>query len=152
MSVSVTYNLMGAGWSECIVDIDGHQAHISASYLSDAFGELLRAVANLLQGAGEDTVSFDEEPGEYRWRLVRVGSELVRVQIFSFKSLWGNEPDEAGEPVLDVVCPLASFAEAVATAAQRVLDEHGMDGYRDKWVEHGFPADRLAEIQQLLNT
>lgn len=149
MSVSATYKLTGVGWAECIIAIDGQEACVSASYLSDALRELLRAVVNLLRGVDANTVSFDEEPGEYRWRLVRAGAQQLHVRILEFKRLRGNERDDVGKTVLDGVCHLRSFAAAMAAAAQRVLDEHGADGYRDKWG-HDFPTDRLVEIQQLL--
>jgi hypothetical protein len=150
MSFTIDYKLTGAGWAECIVEANGQKASLSASYLSDALGELLRAAVNLLEGVRGNTVSFAEEPGEYRWRLIRVDSEQIHVSVLSFDKLWGNEPDEAGNLVFQTVCPVREFAAAVASAAQRILDEYGVDGYREQWVNYDFPTDRLLRIQDLL--
>lgn len=66
MTISVQYNLTGRGWSECIVEIDDQQVHLTASYLSDALADLLDAVAAVVRGADQATASFTEEPGEFR--------------------------------------------------------------------------------------
>lgn len=58
MAISVQYNLTGAGWSECIIEIRYQQAHLTASYLSDALADLLDAVTALVRGADEATVSL----------------------------------------------------------------------------------------------
>ncbi len=44
MAVSVTYNLIGASWAECLLEVGEQQARVTASYLSDALGDLLQAV------------------------------------------------------------------------------------------------------------
>ena len=28
----------------------------------------------------------------------------------------------------------------------RVLEEHGLAGYKDRWAEHDFPAEQLLEL------
>jgi hypothetical protein len=55
MLVAVTYNLTGAGWSDCVIEAKGQRACLSASYLSDALGELLRATANIMNSV-PDTI------------------------------------------------------------------------------------------------
>lgn len=150
MPLSLTYNLIGTGWSECLVEIDGQRAELTASYLSDALGGLLRAVANLLRGVDDNSVSFDEEPGEYRWRLTRAGPEELRVRVLWFDEMWGNKPDEAGKVVFDARCRLRTFAGAVLSAAQHISDEYGTEGYRERWARHDFPLERLEEIRRLL--
>jgi hypothetical protein len=44
MTIAIAYNLLGNGWAECIVEINDRQAHITASYLSDALADLPRAM------------------------------------------------------------------------------------------------------------
>jgi hypothetical protein len=100
MGVAVKYDLTGTGGSECFVEIGDQQAHLTASYLSDALGDLLHAVVALLRGGKEAGASFAEEPGEYRWRLRRRGSDQVSIRILWFEELW-SQPDEKGKAVLD---------------------------------------------------
>src|SRR5688572_2425647 len=130
MAVLVTYNLTGAGGAECFVELGDQTAHVTASYLSDALGDLLRAVVTVLSGGLESTASFAEEPGEYRWRFLRTSDDVLAVRILWFKESRTDWPDERGEVVMDSQCRLRTFAGAVLSASQRVLQEHGVDGYR----------------------
>ena len=74
--IEFDYRLVGTGWSEARV-ADAHRHAVStASYLSDALGNTIEAVAPVVEGAGEPRCSWDEEPGEYRWILKGVDDGL----------------------------------------------------------------------------
>lgn len=150
MGVTISYRLTGSGWAECAIQGGDHHANVIASYLSDALGGLLEAVVRLLEGQPEATASFADEPGEYRWRMVRVSSDRVALRILEFPQLWGNRPDQEGKPLLETECRLRTFAGAVLSASQRVLEEHGADGYRERWVKHEFPLENLQRLKALL--
>ena len=72
LSVEFRYDLVGVGWSECTLIIDDTHVTVTASYLSDALRDLVAAVSRVTAGLPDATASFDEEPGEYRWRLFRI--------------------------------------------------------------------------------
>lgn len=152
MGVSVAYNLTGTGWSECFITIGDQSAHVTASYLDDALGDLLRAVVGLMEGVQEITASFAEEPGEYRWGFQRTRPDKVKVRILMFDELWSNLPDEDGKVIMDAECRLRTFAGAVLSASQRVLEEHGIEGYKNQWVEHEFPLQLQARLNYLLGS
>lgn len=124
---------------------------VTASYLSDALRSLISAVCRILNGVSEATASFDEEPGEYRWRIFRIDNDMIRLLILEFSDLWSNKPDSEGKPIFDVKCRLRTFAGAVYDGCQRLLAEHGHNGYRDKWLEHEFPDSDLRELRRLLD-
>src|SRR5262245_63524255 len=92
-SVSFAYRLVGSGWAECTIAIDEQHAAMTASYLSDAFGDLLGAVIRMVEGQPEATASFAEEPGEYRWRFFRKEPDRILIRILDFPELWGDRPD-----------------------------------------------------------
>jgi hypothetical protein len=150
MAVSVTYNLTGAGWAECIIGIGDQQAHVTASYLSDALDALLRAVVGLLLGAPDTTTLFAEEPGEYRWRFRRIEPDHVGLRILWFNEFLSELPDERGKVILDGQCRLRTLAGALLAAAQRVLREHGLEGYAKQWQNHSFPGELLTKLKRLL--
>ena len=77
----------------------------TASYLSDALGDLIRAVRALLEGAEDARASWEEEPGEYRWVFHRNGSE-VRMRLLAFPDVYDDAPDEDGQALLDATCSL----------------------------------------------
>lgn len=150
MSLSVSYKLTGSGWAECSLEIDGQEIVTTASYLSHALERLLQSVVYLLNGQPEATASFDEEPGEYRWRFRRVDEQRISIRILWFDKLWGREPDEKGKLVFEATCRLRTFAGAVLSASQELLAEHGLEGYKLKWVEYDFPLEVQNELKQLL--
>jgi hypothetical protein len=76
LSIEFRYHLTGVGWSECTLIVDDAHVTVTASYLSDALRSLISAVCRVLEGIAEATATFDEEPGEFRWRLFRVGDDL----------------------------------------------------------------------------
>jgi hypothetical protein len=75
-----------------------------------------------------------EEPGEFRWVLKPRGDELG-VQV-----LWFGDPAGPRES-LHAECSLAAFCNAIAKGAQAVLEEHGFDGYKARWIQRDFLLD-----------
>lgn len=144
------YELVGTGWAAARIACDGETADLTASYLSDALGDLLLAAWTLTEGDTDARCSWDEEPGEYRWLLHREDGH-VDVRVLWFDELWGHQPDDQGRTVFHARPTLRSLLHALATGAGAVHQRHGTDGYRDKWVDHDFPADTLTAIQRWLD-
>jgi hypothetical protein len=151
VALSLEYRLTGCGWSECRLVSSRAEVTITASYLTDALGNLAAAALELLNGASSARCSFDEEPGEYRWVLdAAEGSLLVRV--LEFQELWSDAPDTEGTVVFRCSCTVLTFGTAVYEALSRVLAKEGMAGYKSKWVEHAFPLDAFRQIEAVLTT
>jgi hypothetical protein len=150
MSVSFSYNLTGTGWSQCDLDVDGKTVVATASYLSDALRDLIAAVNRILGGELEATAAFEEEPGEYRWKFFRVGNDRLRIRILWFDHMWSDEPDESGKIMFDVESRLKSFAGALYSGCKRLLEDVGLEGYRQKWQLHEFPVTEYEELARLI--
>jgi hypothetical protein len=148
--VKVDYRLTGHGWADCDVEIAGQQASMVASYLSDALGDMLAATIAVVKGAAESTFSFHEEPAEVRWRVRRAGPERMRVRILRLEDAFADLPDEAGEVLLDADCRTRTFAGEVLSTAQRILREHGSDGYERAWGLASFPHVRMRALEAAL--
>ncbi len=151
MAISIRYNLTGRGWAECIVEIDDRQAHLTASYLSDALADLLCAVECVVRGIDDATALFIEEPGEYRWRFRRIAPDRLWVQIIEFDEPWQHHPDAEGKVIFDAECRLRTFAGAVLSASQQVLATYGFHGYREQWVNRDFPIELQAKLKASLD-
>lgn len=65
--VRFIYRLTGAGWSNSLLTIDPDSTQLTTSYLSDALGDLVAATTLLPRAESTIRVSWDEEPGEFRW-------------------------------------------------------------------------------------
>src|SRR5688572_825860 len=102
--VALHYDLTGTGWSECRVSIGDSHCDLTASYLSDALGDLAAAVEDVLRWPGVDSQAvFVEEPGEYRWRFLAAGEDRVVVKILEFPD-WGGKEDSAGKVIFEAEC------------------------------------------------
>jgi hypothetical protein len=144
------YRLVGIGWSVAEISDGVNQASLTASYLSDALGDLVRVVLSLLHGAGEGVCSWLEEPGEYRWRFRRVGDEL-EIQIFWYEDWYELVPDKTGRLHFSTRRSLCQFASRLEAALKRLLEEYGLEGYRQKWVEHDFPNRELSQLTEFVH-
>lgn len=147
--VKFTYRLTGAGWSEASLTIGAASTPLSASCLDDALGDLVAAAVLLPDAESTIRVSWAEEPGEFRWVLDRSGDRLA-VRVLWFDSLWGPDPDEKGNVLLDATCSLVAFQRAIASGARAVLNEWGEAGYRAKWIDHDFPTATLLKLEGAL--
>lgn len=152
MSLTIDYRLAGSGWADCTIRVDGQECEVSASYLSDALGNLVLAAVAVLAGAHSISVGFDEEPGEYRWSVVRTDGGTVRLTVLMFQELWGNRPDAEGKALSSWTGHPVDFGRAVRDAAEAVLKEHGLTGYKERWVEHDFPSQQLDLLKSYIAT
>lgn len=133
MSFTIDYRLDGSGWASCRISREEAACQISASYLTDALGNLLLCAYGAISGFSRAAFSFDEEPGEFRWVVQTVGANRVSVEILSFPRLWGSAPDSEGKVLFSVKCEPLEFAEAALAAAEGVLSKHGPQGYAASW-------------------
>ncbi len=143
------YRVLEAGWAEGRLAHGADEVELSASYLSDALGDLIEAVALVVEGVPSTQCSWLEEPGEFRWRFLRSDGDVL-VEI-----LWMDDWDKldhAGQLVFSARVPVLCLGRVVLSEAQRVLDALGPEEYRRRWIEHEFPVrplDRLkSAIQQ----
>lgn len=139
------------GWATCEVAIGSSSVTITASYLGHALKELVEAACLIMSGETCSEAHFWEEPGEYRWVIDRTG-ESCRVRIIEFGGLWSNDPIEAGTVLIDEICDIAVFGNAVLRAADRVLDEHGLAGYAAIWGQGEFPIGSVGRLRELVQT
>jgi hypothetical protein len=147
--VEFHYELTGRGWSECRLAIDDVFCEVTASYLSDALGDLASAIEDCLCGYTEVRASFVEEPGEYRWIFSAATLGRVRIRIFEFPD-WSKRTDAAGREIFDAECDRRELGQAVAAEMRRLLSSRGEAGYREVWAHGEFPMARLRAIELLL--
>ena len=152
--LSFDYRLTGAGWSECRITRGPHGVTITASYLSDALGQLAAAVLLMQLGSQAARVSFDEEPGEYRWGFDRVVApdrqpQGIQLRIWRFDDLWAGLPDDKGELQFEQIVELDDLLAATVEMLGNVLNTYGLDGYHERWIEHEFPKALLDQLRRI---
>ncbi len=148
--LSISYELVETGWSRCVVEAGEQRAELTASYVSDALGNLVLSALAAASGFHNVEFGFDEEPGEYRWSISTVESNIVRVRILEFPELWGNRPTDSGRLLFDLNITRPAFAKAVVACADAVLKECGLEGYAEQWVLYPFPTRGVELLRSVL--
>jgi hypothetical protein len=147
----MSFALVGTGWSTCVVEAGGASVQVTASYLSDALGDLVLSAFAVASGFRTVEFGFAEEPGEYRW-VVEVGMNTsLRLRLLEFSELWGYRPNDEGRSLLDVSMTSLDYLKAVQQCATAVLEQHGAKGYLAKWVANPFPERQLALLNEAIS-
>ncbi len=158
--LKIDYRLDGSGWAACDVSAGLGRGvssiSITASYLSDALGQLAAAALMLRMGAPSARVSFDEEPGEYRWgfdwhRSPSGAVTTIRVRIWWFDEMWSHRPDNEGQVEFDLLIDQAQFYRAVSGMLDDVLARYGEAGYKSQWDRYSFPKHVQTALNELLD-
>tara|TARA_R110002111_G_C5979336_1_gene370953 strand:+ start:1299 stop:1802 length:504 start_codon:yes stop_codon:yes gene_type:complete len=152
------YKLPSYGCARCEIELGTQQAIVTASFLSDALGQLVTATLQLRQGSYMSFASFDEEPGEFRWvfnfhKIPDDDVAGIRVRIYKFDDLWSCKPTNEGTKILDGMVQIKNFYRSMLDMIENVFAEYGEAGYREKWngQDHGFPTTTYNELARLLN-
>lgn len=127
-----------------------HSAQFWPSPLSDPLRDLVRATVSLLRGAEQARVSWQDEPGEWRWLLSREADRLS-IRILRFRQTFSREPDERGMPVFETACRLADFAGQVKSQLQELLDHSDPADYLQRW-RRPFPLADYDALRELVRS
>lgn len=46
---------------------------------------------------------------------------------------------------------ILNFSTEVFNNGTRILEKHGVEGYKEKWIENDFPIDEYKRLKSLLN-
>lgn len=147
--VSFWFRLIGAGTGRAGISDGQHDAQFITSYLSDPLGDLARAMIVLLQGGSKAHCAWAEEPGEWRWLFERHGGELG-IRILWFERTFSKAPDEQGELRYSSRCRLRQFASQVREQLRQILNEVGLEEYREEW-RGDFPLARYEQLNELID-
>lgn len=145
-----SYTLTGKGWGKAVIS-DEYSVEIGASYLTDVLAVLLDAVLSLLDGSTTASCSWETEPGEWRWLFTMQNGD-VYVRILGFDDFYKHRPESEGQLKFETHDSLDSLADAIASGCAAVLEEYGESGFKELWIEHDFPKEKLRLIQSRLGT
>ena len=151
--VTLIYELERAGWASATLVTPTKQIAFVPSYLSDALGDLVRAVISMAKArlskpafvltkcvewfgepTGLDLVFETQQDGSVRLQLVEMPDESHR---------------QAGRKVLfDDIIDFDALAMSVYGQAKQILSAHGVERYRQDWKEE-FPLQDLRTLELL---
>ena len=137
------------GWADPVIEHDERRLSMTASYLTDALGDLLDALIQLVNGWSSAGFEWTEEPAGWRWTLHRPDQECVDVTIrYRLDAMSPLEPPDEYEARFHVQLELGELVDAVSEGARRCLAEHGPEGYALQWQQHPFPTLQLEALER----
>lgn len=141
------------GWADPVIEDGDARLEMTASYMTDALGDLLNALIQLVNGRGEAECNWTQEPAGWQWNFVRPNDVEVELEIRfsddSFQNGWDPESEEAVR--FRSRAALSELVGSIADGARRSLDEFGVDGFAAQWNMHPFPSLQLQALQKWLD-
>ncbi|MBH0156896.1 hypothetical protein IHV10_10995 [Fictibacillus sp. 5RED26] len=140
------YQLSGRGWASGSIKINNKEFNFIASYLTDSLSDLLKSLITITPGCvpypiNESTFNMEEEPERLVWKFEKQNDRDVLITIIKVSGIERSI-------VFKEQCLLSDFIKAVVNSISKLLKKHGIEGYRENWVNHDFP---LNEYQRLYN-
>ena len=142
------YKLHEHGWASAFVGDGSTTVTFDASYLSDALGDLARAVRAVLRGLPESKCAFEQEPGEHRLLFVR-DEQVIRITLERLHETFSRA--QRGELLLVTQSEPLQLAEEVLNCLFRVLARHGEDDYLRRWINAPFPSAEYRDLLEIHN-
>lgn len=142
-----SYDLVGTGWAECTLEVKNKKVKITASYLSDALGDLSMAIYKALCGEKDSRAIFTDEPGEYRWIFKKANEKITELKIIKYIDYDLNLPDEDGVVIFEENIDLLEFSNAFVEEVSKLIERYGLDGYRETWHLYDYPQKTIDKIR-----
>lgn len=141
------------GWADPVVEVNGAVVRMTVGWSSDALGDLLNSLIELLNGGGAARCAWEQEPGRWIWEFLRLNVTDVRLRLIFHRDAYGSLPSDFDpETQTEAVLPLARLIEAFSSGARRCLDPAGPEGYMQQWREHPFPVLQLQMLETWAGT
>lgn len=144
--IEVMCNLEGRGWFAIKISNGINEVEIKASYLSDSPIDLISSIRTVLDGSRDARCSFQNEPGEYRF-IFEKNNEMISVKVLEFFKSFNKESNDMGKLIFEGTDDLYTFAKRIKRQYDRLLYNHGLDGYKNIWG-YDFPASELERLNE----
>ncbi len=127
--------------------VNGQSVTATASYISDALGDLITAVLLLKKTGHTPDVIFAEEPGQFRWTMeyheANNGnrSHVLFGLYFQEKCIGSRRPlnGDLGDTRLSALIPAHLFFHAFDEMLNDILITYGTEGYAEQWNGDNMP-------------
>jgi hypothetical protein len=152
MSFTLNYSLGNAGWAEATFSSDDQSVVMVASYLHDSLDDLVVSANLLVQGAKEAKVLFMDEPGEHMIFLRVNEEDMLDVEIRWFEdwASWDLITEKRYKVVFKTKDSILIYAKEILRNLEKIFNENGTKGYKEKWINNDFPLTGLEKLRKLI--
>jgi hypothetical protein len=154
MTTDIQYKLKGYGWASLFITNGSSYTEITISYLSNPLAELLTALICLSENKSQsETINFFDEPGAHSLVLTLKSDRTLQLEIY-FSEEGGelNYVETAKKLVYSDIDSLDDLSHLVLVTVKDLLNDYGLKGYKEKWIEHDFPETLFLQLLKLKTT
>ena len=148
MKFSISYKLHEAGWATVNISNGVENIEYPVSYLHDSLRELVQLAISVKNSSPESRVVFMDEPGEIHL-VVKKTEALLSYEVRQFRdwASWGMYPENDYEVILEGNTKPERITHQVVNIVDKIEEEIGIQKYKELWVEHEFPTEKIAELK-----
>lgn len=154
MEFQIRYTIEGAGWALLHIEYGTEGHEFSVSYLYDSLSDLSKKTIDLInKSASKVEVIFMDEPGELRLELIRNNNETIQI-IGKWSDEWLGELNNLSteyEMKFNYEVEFKLFAQLVYEILDSIYKEFGVEGYKEKWINHEFPLENYLKIKSFIS-
>jgi hypothetical protein len=147
--MNLSYVLHEAGWATATIEHEGRHRVMRVSWMNDAVLRMINAAIGMKNGAQEVRFGFTDEPGEHECVVTQTEPGRIRVRLFWYE-VWMPPGRDTGAEVFACETSRKEFCQTIFDCGKQLLDEHGEDGYKARWVAHEFPTEAFETLSRLL--
>lgn len=138
--LEINYTVENAGWAIVTIQHDYKTIKMVASYLHDSLKELAESAIQL-KTKTEKKVVFMDEPGEYWLVLRRLNDKDLEFEVRWYEdwASWNICSEANYQVLLNGKTTLVTYTNQVRKNLIHIHNEIGVEGYKEKWIEHDFP-------------
>lgn len=155
MKIEFDYKLIGRGLALGKLNARDFSVEFYASQIYDSLNYIVNGIINLLTDRDRIVIPFFNEPGEHQLIIKIIDNLKVEIELrwfeddvtafFPFDSTSGYETIFKGETTIK------SFILNAFDSITRILDENGIEGYKDKWGRD-FPIEDYNQLKRLIKS
>lgn len=138
--IHLEYELLRDGWATGKISNGNEAANFAISYLHDSLKDLSRSAIGIRQ-YGFRSVMFMDEPGKHVLVLNRKQENNIAYELRSYSDSqsFDHINKDNFESVLKGRTTVPKYINQVRIILSKIYQEHGLDGYKEKWKKHPFP-------------
>ncbi len=153
MKIEFDYILEEHGWAVGKLKSRDFSAEFNASYLHDTLNSIINALIGLLTDRNRVVIPFYEEPGEHQIIIEKIDSTKITIELKWYEDYateYMNDADKY-ESLFKGETTLKSLISNGFNSIKRILNENGIEGYKEKW-RHEFPISDYKKLTELKST
>lgn len=153
MKIEFDYILEEHGWAVGKLKSRDFSAEFNASYLHDTLNSIINALIGLLTDRNRVVIPFYDEPGEHQIVIEKIDSTKITIELKWYEN-YATEymiDTDKYESLFKGETTLKSLVSNGFDSIKKILDENGIEGYKEKW-RHEFPISDYNKLTELKRT